>query len=395
MSLLHYHPVKGIYLAGELLVYLLLRLPYWTLASLRPSWRPRPTWSIKYCLCVYALRKFYWIHLRVNGALPSPNHTALQATGRRGMNGVWIAPALPNMIVGQIRSAAEKAGIEGVRIPGYWYTKDAVEMGEKENEGDTVVFYLHGGAYISFSAHPSDPCTSSIASGLLEYTSAKRILTLEYRLSSLHPKSNPYPAALLDAIAGYIHVSNLYKNVIIAGDSAGGNLALALTRYIVSYPELQLQKPKALLLISPWTDLGLSHITEGSSALPFSRRDYADHLEPTPDGPGLSGYAISAYLGGQRGREEEDPYISPASQNIKCVSFDGFPPTMILSGGAEVLLDEMKTLRDMMRRDLGNGRVHYVEVSDAVHNFACWDFCGMQREEGLNKIGEWMKELVL
>ncbi|ESK93214.1 alpha/beta-hydrolase [Moniliophthora roreri MCA 2997] len=395
MPLLHHHPVKAVYLASEFLATLFLRLPYWILTSLHPSWRPRKSWGIKYCICIYALRKFYWIHLRVNGAVPAPNHLAVQATGRKDVHGVWIPPAPSESIVGEIKSAAEKAGVESVRIPGYWYLGPEIagacgKSEEGDSQEETVIFYLHGGAFITFSAHPSDPCMPSAARGLLENTPVRRILALEYRLSSLNPQSNPYPAAILDAIAGYLYLSKLYKNIIIAGDSAGANLALALTRYIVSNPEIHLQKPMALLLISPWTDLGLSHITEGSSALPIVRSDYADHLEPTVDGPGLSEYAVSAYLGTQRGLEEEDPYISPASRNIRDLKFDGYPQTMIVAGSAEVLLDEMKTLRDMMAGDLGIERVRYLEVKDAVHNFVCWDFCGQQREEGLRGIGEWM-----
>ena len=80
-----------------------------------------------------------------------------------------------------------------------------------------------------------------------------------------------FPTALVDAIAGYDYLVNdvgyIPESIIIEGDSAGANLALALTRYLLENKLSNIPPPGGLVLVCPWTDLGLSHIKPGSSAL--------------------------------------------------------------------------------------------------------------------------------
>lgn len=74
--------------------------------------------------------------------------------------------------------------------------------------GEKVVYALHGGGYTALSAHPSDP-TAAIARGLLQHVdSVHRVFSCEYRLSSGDglDAQNPFPAALLDALAGYVYL---------------------------------------------------------------------------------------------------------------------------------------------------------------------------------------------
>ena len=115
---------------------------------------------------------------------------------------------------------------------------DAREVAPAEPE-EKVLYVLHGGGYHTQSAHPSD-IVANIPFGILRYAKTiSRALCLEYRLTS-NPHSkpiNPFPAALIDAVAGYNYLVNVLgfepANIIIEGDSAGANLALALTRYLV------------------------------------------------------------------------------------------------------------------------------------------------------------------
>ena len=88
-------------------------------------------------------------------------------------------------------------------------------------------------------------------------TGAPHLFSVEYRLSSTHPlpEENPFPAALLDALAGYVHLVDVMgydpANVIVAGDSAGGNIALALARYLVEIRGRRAEAGVALLPAPP------------------------------------------------------------------------------------------------------------------------------------------------
>ena len=97
-----------------------------------------------------------------------------------------------------------------VRIPGYWTHEKGydIQVGASPTLEEKVLYHLHGGAYIRLSAHPSD-MTATISRGILEHTeSIHRVFALEYRLSSSKPfeVDSPFPAALVDAPAGYYYL---------------------------------------------------------------------------------------------------------------------------------------------------------------------------------------------
>ncbi|KLO04953.1 hypothetical protein SCHPADRAFT_1003125 [Schizopora paradoxa] len=84
-----------------------------------------------------------------------------------------------------------------------------------------------------------------------------------------HSSLNPFPAQLLDALAGYAYLVNIIgfspSSIILVGDSAGGHLALALMRYLTQYTPGSLAGPGALLLLSPWPDMSGSHNVQSGS----------------------------------------------------------------------------------------------------------------------------------
>jgi acetyl esterase/lipase len=296
------------------------------------------------------------------------------------------------------------SSVSSISIPGYWLHKSSKIDAAVPIPGEKIVYALHGGAYTHMSAHPSD-FTAAIARGLLKHIdSVHHVFSVEYRLSIGKPyvPANPFPAALLDALAGYNYLVNTVgispSDIIVEGDSAGGNLALALTRYIIEYgnrPGLNLPAPPgALLLLSPWTDLGLSHETPGSSSVRFLKSDFI----------GFSGgrfdYAKDAFLGPHGlGAAEINRYISPASLNSYMeADFKAFPRTFIVCGGAEVLCDQIRTLKKRMIRDLGEGnglndgegKVRYYEAKDGVHDYIIFPWHEPERGDTLREIAEWI-----
>ena len=175
-----------------------------------------------------------------------------------------------------------------------------------------VLLHCHGGGYSTGSSLYARTLTSKLA----ESTSMD-VLCFDYRLAPEHP----YPAALEDAMRTWNYLMLLgygARDVIVTGDSAGGNLALALTLKLKQEKRLL---PRAIILMSPWTDLtstGKSFQTK-AEADPVLNCAYIDRM-------------VQAYA---KDRDLTEPLISPLFGD-----FEGFPPTYIQVGENEILLSD-------------------------------------------------------
>jgi acetyl esterase/lipase len=315
-----------------------------------------------------------------------------------------------NLVTGDLKIWAEIANVESVRLPGYWTHKEgsSIKIASAPQRDEKVVYHLHGGAYIYGSAHPTDSNTgTAITKGFLQFVEpVTRAFAVEYRLASGKPFETeyPFPTQLLDALAGYNYLVNNVgippEDIIVIGDSAGANLALALTRYLTEYQcttGVPLPAPPgSLILVSPWVDLGTTHDSlPNGSATKFRSSDYLVTSE------GVLLYAKNAFTG-PHGTEfaETNPYISPASLHpALVVDFKKFPRTFIVSGGAEVLYDAIKTLKDRMVADLGEGngvmdgegKVRYFEAPDGIHDYLMFSIHEPERTDTFKEINQWVK----
>jgi len=176
-------------------------------------------------------------------------------------------------------------------------------------DGDGVILYLHGGAYVIGSARTG----ANLAVPLARRTGV-RAISLDYRLAP----ENPFPAAVDDALAAYRELIGTGQRVVLAGDSAGGGLALAT---LLAARRAGVPMPAGAVLFSPWTDLTLSGASmDGrSDADPlFTRANMAE--------------SAAFYLGDADPRDE---LASPVLADLT-----GLPPLLIQVGTAEVLLDD-------------------------------------------------------
>ncbi|KAF7344852.1 Abhydrolase-3 domain-containing protein [Mycena venus] len=374
---LRHQPVKAVYLLYELLAAF-VRVPYWALVAIPPVWRPRRSWSWARTMVVNIVRRMDIVQARAGDFTTPPSYLAL--VPGKGYHGVWVDPTPKDYIVGKVAMWAKVSGASPIRLPGYWIHEpnSSIPVQAPHTPGEKVVYALHGGAYTRFSAHPSE-VPGQAARGMLEYVeSVHRTFSIEYRLSSTAPFAirHPFPTALIDAVTGYHYlVATLGippADIIVMGDSAGGNLALALVRYLVEYQIPILPPPGAFLLLSPWADLGTSHETPGSSLETCATSDFLAPPAAAPRSNFLH-WSIRAFTGPLGlGAAETNAYISPASKHIMDadVPFTNFPRTFISSGGAEILLDSIRTLYARMERDMGagNGKVRYLEAEDSVHD---------------------------
>ena len=230
-----------------------------------------------------------------------------------------------------------------------------------------------------------------------------RTLSVEYRLSASAPytKAGQFPSGILDALAGYVYLTRTLgfkpQNVIVAGDSAGGNLTLAFARYLRDNPELGIAAPGGLLLLSPWGD---PTGNRPELALKQGKRVYeSDYTGPSGDPRfSLGHYGIRSLIGDIPFDEaKKNVYISPASLEIDPSDvqgmFTGFPPIYLVSGEGEALLDEIRTLHQRMIADMPREAVVYDEVADAVHDFTVFPFWEPERTDTFKRISAWIEQL--
>ena len=262
-----------------------------------------------------------------------------------------------------------------------------VPLGQPPEGDERVYYYIHGGGFVRCSAHPDS--FSSLVPRLILNSSSKirRAFCVEYRLAAAFPVAHgPFPSALIDALAGYVYlvkeVGFSPENIVVFGDSAGANIALSLIRYLVEYrgdrnvPDLP-SPPGSLVLISPWVDLGTSHSEPGSSFHANAKSDWLP--PPLPDG--TQGY-VARSVTGPHGLDfaRYCEYISPASRDIKNVSFVGFPKTFVTYGTGEIFYDQVQDLLNRMVSDMGKGDVSVYEQKDTFHDILGYAYPWFQPE---------------
>ncbi|KAL1745693.1 Alpha/Beta hydrolase protein [Schizophyllum fasciatum] len=390
-----HQPFRAIYILWKLYTTGIFWIPLWVTVAVIPFFRPRRSWSVVKTIKVQLIRRLGDVSAVTGPLFSEPDHTDIVPTADGA--GVWVNPA-PDLIIGPVKLWASITGVLPARIPGYWmHPRGSTKaVGAPPVAGEKVLYSLHGGGFTEGSAHP-DHIISNAARRIVDSSkTVRRVFAIEYRLSSAsHGKrANPFPAALVDALAGYKYlvedVGFAPKDIIVEGDSAGGGLALTLVRYLVEHIDSGLLPPPgALLLLSPWVDLGCSHDVPS----PPPRRLFVADFDPEPTG---WDDAKDAYIGPALGQGFADmsPYVSPASKHPAAdVSFARFPRTFIAAGGAENLLPQIRLLRDRMVRDLGpaegGGKVAYFEADDEAHDYLIFGFQPGTRN-ALARLSTWL-----
>ena len=185
-----------------------------------------------------------------------------------------------------------------------------------------AILYCHGGGYTSGNLGYSRVLSSKLA-----HATGYDVLSFEYRLAP----EFPYPAAAEDALRAwdYLMLQGYgARDIVLAGDSAGGNLALVLCNRLKAAGR---KLPGALILMSPWTDMTMS----GQS---YTERAEIDPML-TPE------YIEAVRLAYAAGRDYRSSDLSPLFAD-----FTGFPPTLIQVGDHEILYSDSEQLYQAMKR---------------------------------------------
>lgn len=207
---------------------------------------------------------------------------------------------------------------------------------------DTVLLYLHGGGYMlgSINTH------RSMATRLCRFAGIRGLI-IDYRLAP----ENPFPAAIDDAEKAYdflIHKGVAADKILLAGDSAGGGLSLALLQRLRDNDKAL---PKAVALMSPWTDLTLS----GKAVVERAERDPMIDATRMPE-------AVEYYCANH---DKTNPLISPVFADLT-----GFPPLFVQVGTEEVLFDDSTRLVENAKKANVEAELQVWEGMPHVHQIA-------------------------
>ena len=240
--------------------------------------------------------------------------------------------------------------------------RPAVQWAAKHNKAKKVILYLHGGVYCIGSPKSHRDLCSHLA------TYADRpVIALDYRLAPDHV----FPAAIDDVIAAYLELlaqGYAAKDIIIAGDSAGGGLSLTCLQQL---RDQAIELPAAAYLISPWVDL---------------RNTAPSHPAMAALDPVLSTAYLSAlrdhYL---QGTPNTDARVSPLLGDVS-----GLCPVFIQVGSDEVLLDDSLSLARSLKA--AGGEVNLEESDGLWHVFQITPSLFKDARIALEKAGEFIKQ---
>ena len=195
---------------------------------------------------------------------------------------------------------------------------DCVRVAPKDDTRDGIMLYLHGGGYCCGDIGYAKGVGAMLASRF-----GIRVFAPAYRLAPKHP----FPAPLEDALCAYQYLlTHGYdgNRIILCGESAGGGLLYSLC---VKLREQNLPLPCGIIAISPWTDLTAS----GDSYRKNKDKD-----------PSITAKRLD-FFASHYTNDRKNPLVSPLFADLT-----GMPPSLIIVGGDEVMLDDSVCLHNKL-----------------------------------------------
>lgn len=271
---------------------------------------------------------------------------------RAGVDG--LGPLVPR-VEGSTTAAIDAGGVVALWV--------AVADDPSVDDGAApVVLHFHGGGYVMASPQTHVGMLSRLAA-----SSGGRALSVDYRLAP----EDPFPAAPTDALSTYrwlLDSGIAPGRIVVAGDSAGGGLAVGL---LVAARDAGLPQPAGAILMSPWVDLtGSGESVLGNAA-----------IDPIL-GPLVLQHWATLYAGDSLG----DPLASPLFADLT-----GLAPITTQVGEREVLLDDAVRLTD---RVIAAGGTASLEVWDEMTHW--WQlFTGLvpEADRALDDLGASVRKL--
>jgi epsilon-lactone hydrolase len=276
------------------------------------------------------------------------------------------APDPENLELEKQREADEQAADPASAPSGVRYHRAAALDGLVATpsgwDGRSTLLYLFGGGYVL-----SSPDTRRTLAGHLARASGARVVVPKYRLAPEHP----FPAALDDAVGAYrwlIADAADPGGMVIAGDSAGGGLAVAT---MLSLRAARVALPAGAVGISPWVDLALSaesldtradaDLTVTKTDLERKAREYLDGVDP------------------------RTPLASPLYGDLT-----GLPPLLVIVGSEEALLDD--SIRLARKAGVAGVQTTLIIEPDMQHVFPIFAGRIPEADTAIAEIGDWIRQ---
>lgn len=248
--------------------------------------------------------------------------------------------------------------VDAAGVPGEWSLAPG-------SDPTRVLMFFHGGGYCSGSlkSHRRLVTEAGRAAGM-------RTLAIAYRLAPEHP----FPAAHEDALAAWTFLRRLgiaAERIAVGGDSAGGNLTIALCNRLRAMGQPQ---PACAWLVSPWTDLTMSgaSVADKDKVDPLIHKPYLEEL--------AAAYAPAPL-------DRRDPRLSPLFADLS-----GLPPVLIQVGTAETLLDD--AVRFARAAGLADVDVTLETWPHMIHAWPMWNARLTAGRAALAQAGAFMRRWV-
>jgi acetyl esterase/lipase len=256
--------------------------------------------------------------------------------------------------LGNIYPADVSVEISGEPIEGitcYWFVPDSFDKNK-------IVIYLHGGMFVLGSIETYRPMISYFASAL-----SAKILFIEYALAP----EKPFPNGINDILKVYRKLLRRYPdaNITLMGDSAGGALSATLIR---TASEEKLRMPSNVVLLSPWV-----YLRGGTKSYETRKK-----LDPILTKDTLMEYA--GYYAGDNWNEAD-------SGNL---TFNSFPPLLILVGSNEILFDDSKLFYEKIKQLQPNTQMK--EYENQVHGWPLIDIKSDASKDAMTRIEEFISK---
>ncbi|KUI53583.1 Acetyl-hydrolase [Cytospora mali] len=344
--LVSYQPFRLIYTVIKLTAGL-VKLPFWLLRSLVPALRQHHKWSFKQSFTSTLIKAI----VGSQSTIAITTSLSLKP-GKQGDRWATVKPFEPELYRGPLQSEL----VHPVEIGGTWYPAFPTSLrGDETSPPKKVALHIHGGAFVINTGRDED--YKYFCNILTDAAGFDAVFAAQYRDSG-YGGQDPFPAALQDALTSYLYLVRALGipagNVTVTGDSAGGNLAAALLRYIESFgEELGIPRPGHVVLVSPWV-APLDDLTFDYSRTPEYKTDFLT--------AGFLRWGAKAY-GLQSDRcEDSREYINPVGR-----PFRTSVPVFVVIGSAEILCAQGTRWVDEMRGVEGN-RVELYFQDGAPHD---------------------------
>jgi monoterpene epsilon-lactone hydrolase len=226
----------------------------------------------------------------------------------------------------------------------------------------SVILYFFGGGYVL-----GTPATRRKTAGHLALAANAHVLVPNYRLAPEHP----FPAAVEDAVRAYqrlLDQGGKPSKIVLAGDSAGGGLAVATG---IALRDRHLPMCAGVVALSPWADLTCS----GETMTTRAAVDIECTLESLLEMAGQ-------YL---HGADPAQPLASPALADLT-----GLPPLLCVVGGDEALLDD--SVRLVRNAGIAGIDATLFVAAGMQHVFPVWAGAFPEADAAIALIGDWVRK---